>query len=45
LPNVIVTPHNSGWTIGMVGRRWNEIAENLGRFVRGEKLINIVTAG
>ena len=45
LPNVIVTPHNSGWTTGMVGRRWNEIAENLGRFVRGEKLINIVTAG
>jgi phosphoglycerate dehydrogenase-like enzyme len=45
LPNVIVTPHNSGWTAGMVGRRWNEIAENLGRFVRGEKLINIVTAG
>lgn len=45
LPNVIVTPHNSGWTAGMVGRRWNEIAGNLGRFVRGEKLINIVTAG
>ncbi len=45
LSNVIVTPHNSGWTTGMVGRRWNEIAENLGRFVRGEKLINIVTAG
>ena len=29
----------------MVGRRWNEIAENLGRFMRGEKLINIVTTG
>jgi phosphoglycerate dehydrogenase-like enzyme len=45
LPNVIVTPHNSGWTAGMVQRRWDEIAENLGRFVRGEPLINIVTAG
>lgn len=45
LPNVIVTPHNSGWTAGMVRRRWDEIAENLGRFVRGEPLINIVTAG
>jgi phosphoglycerate dehydrogenase-like enzyme len=45
LPNVIVTPHNSGWTQGMVRRRWDEIAENLGRFVRGEKLINIVTPG
>ena len=45
LPNVIVTPHNSGWTAGMVRRRWDEIAENLGRFVGGEPLINIVTAG
>ena len=45
LPNVIVTPHNSGWTTGMVQRRWDEVAENLGRFVRGEPLINIVTAG
>lgn len=45
LPNVIVTPHNSGWTQGMVRRRWNEIAENLGRFVRGDPLINIVGAG
>jgi phosphoglycerate dehydrogenase-like enzyme len=45
LPNVIVTPHNSGWTAGMVRRRWDEIAENLGRFVRGEPLINIVGGG
>jgi phosphoglycerate dehydrogenase-like enzyme len=43
LPNVIVTPHNSGWTAGMVRRRWDEIADNLGRFSRGEPLINIVT--
>jgi len=43
LPNVIVTPHNSGWTAGMVGRRWGEIAANIGHFVRGEALINIVT--
>jgi len=43
LPNVIVTPHNSGWTAGMVQRRWNEIADNIGRFVRGDGLINIVT--
>ena len=45
LANVIVTPHNSGWTTGMVRRRWDEVAENLGRFVRGEPLINIVIAG
>jgi phosphoglycerate dehydrogenase-like enzyme len=43
LPNVIVTPHNSGWTQGMVRRRWDEIADNIGRCVRGEPLINVVT--
>ncbi len=42
LLNVIVTPHNSGWTSGMVRRRWDEVAENLNRFMRGEPLINIV---
>jgi phosphoglycerate dehydrogenase-like enzyme len=43
LPNVIATPHNSGWTDGMVQRRWNEIADNINRFVSGESLINLVT--
>lgn len=43
LPNVILTPHNSGWTVGMVRRRWDQIADNIGRFVRGEQLINLVT--
>jgi phosphoglycerate dehydrogenase-like enzyme len=43
LPNVIVTPHNSGWTSGMVRRRWDEVALNLRRFAAGEELINIVT--
>jgi phosphoglycerate dehydrogenase-like enzyme len=42
LPNVIATPHNSGWTDGMVRRRWDEIAVNIERFVRGEPLANIV---
>jgi phosphoglycerate dehydrogenase-like enzyme len=42
LPNVIVTPHNSGWTAGMVRRRWDEIADNLHRFCRGDSLINLV---
>jgi hypothetical protein len=27
----------------MVRRRWDEIADNIGRFVRGEDLINLVT--
>jgi phosphoglycerate dehydrogenase-like enzyme len=43
LPNVIMTPHNSGWTDGMIRRRWDEIVDNISRFVRGEPLINIVT--
>jgi phosphoglycerate dehydrogenase-like enzyme len=43
LPNVIMTPHNSGWTDGMNARRWAEIADNLNRFVRGEKPLNVVT--
>jgi phosphoglycerate dehydrogenase-like enzyme len=43
LPNAIVTPHNSGWTAGMVRRRWDEIADNITRFARGEPLINVVT--
>ena len=43
LPNVIVTPHNSGWTGGMVRRRWDEIADNIARFCRGDSLINLVT--
>jgi phosphoglycerate dehydrogenase-like enzyme len=42
LPNTIVTPHNSGWTGGMVRRRWDEIADNIARFVRGDSLINVV---
>lgn len=42
LPNVIMTPHCSGWTAGMVRRRWDEIADNIRRFVRGDKLINVV---
>src|SRR5258708_6385043 len=43
LPNVIVTPHNSGWTAGMVRRRWDEIADNINRFCHGDSLINLVT--
>ena len=42
LPNVIMTPHCSGWTEGMVTRRWAEVAANINRFARGEPLENIV---
>jgi len=43
LRNVIMTPHCSGWTEGMVARRWAEVAGNINRFIRGEPLINVVT--
>jgi phosphoglycerate dehydrogenase-like enzyme len=42
LPNVIMTPHCSGWTEGMVARRWAEVAGNINRYVRGEPLENVV---
>lgn len=42
LDNVIVTPHVSGWTDGMIQRRWAEVASNLDRFAGGQPLINVV---
>jgi phosphoglycerate dehydrogenase-like enzyme len=42
LPNVLMTPHCSGFTEGTADRRWGELAGNLDRYVRGEKLINVV---
>lgn len=44
LGNVIMTPHMSGWTRGMVERRWAEVAANLDHLARGEPLINVVRA-
>ncbi len=44
LPSVIMTPHCSGWTAGMVARRWAEVAANINRFVRGEPLENVVVS-
>jgi phosphoglycerate dehydrogenase-like enzyme len=38
-----MTPHCSGWTDGMVARRWAEVADNIARFVHGEPLQNVVT--
>lgn len=42
LPNVLMTPHCSGFTDGTADRRWGELAGNLDRFVRGESLLNVV---
>ena len=42
LPNVLMTPHCSGFTDGAVERRWSSVAGNLDRLVRGEVLENVV---
>ena len=42
LPNVIVTPHCSSATDGARDRRFNAVAGNLDRYVRGESLLNVV---
>ena len=40
--NVIITPHIAGQSDGVQGRRMALILENVGRFVRGEQLLNVV---
>ena len=42
LPNVLMTPHCSGFTEGTADRRWGDLAANLDRFVRGDPLHNVV---
>lgn len=42
LDNIIMTPHNSGWTQEQIDRRWRFVAANLDRLARGETPENIV---
>jgi phosphoglycerate dehydrogenase-like enzyme len=42
LPNVLMTPHVSGWTEGMLAARANVIAENIQRVARGEPPVNLI---
>lgn len=44
LTNVIMTPHVSGWTEGMIEARVALIAENIERAARGEPPLNAVVA-
>ncbi len=44
LPNIVMTPHMSGWTAGTIRRRQRTIADNIGRRERGEPCINVVRA-
>lgn len=42
LPNVLMTPHVSGWTQGMREARAKVIAENIHRTARGETPVNLI---
>ncbi len=42
LPNVLITPHVSGWTEGMLEARAQLIAENIHRTVRGEPPVHLI---
>jgi phosphoglycerate dehydrogenase-like enzyme len=42
LPNVLMTPHVSGWTDGMLEARAKLIAENIRRTARGEAPVNLI---
>lgn len=42
LPNVMITPHNSGKTPGSRDRSVDQFCENLGRYRHGEPLLQVV---
>ena len=42
LPNVLMTPHVSGWTDGMRDTRAKLIAENIRRVAHGETPVNLI---
>lgn len=42
LPNLVMTPHMSGWTRGTVRRRQRTMADNIARCLRGEPCANVV---
>lgn len=42
LDNVIMTPHCSGWTEGLIGRRFAVIIDNIERLKNGQDLVNQV---
>jgi phosphoglycerate dehydrogenase-like enzyme len=41
-PNVIITPHTAGYSPVIATRHLATLVENVGRFARGEPLINVV---
>ena len=45
IPNVIVTPHTAGFSDAILRRMAQMFIENLARWQRGEKLVNVVEKG
>lgn len=45
LPNLVMTPHMSGWTQGTIRRRQQTMAANIRRRRRGEACENVVWSG
>lgn len=45
LDNVILSAHESGWTMDQVDRRWDFIAANIQRVARGEPPLNLLFHG
>lgn len=43
LPNVLMTPHMSGWTAGTVARRQQTMADNVSRLAAGRSLLNVLS--
>ena len=42
LPNIVMTPHMSGWTTGTINRRRQTIADNIRRRANGKPCVNVV---
>jgi phosphoglycerate dehydrogenase-like enzyme len=42
MPNVIITPHTAGYSPVIAGRHLATLVDNVGRFVKGETLKNVV---
>jgi phosphoglycerate dehydrogenase-like enzyme len=42
LPNLVMTPHVSGWMLGTRQKRLQLVAENIDRLVEGRPLLNVV---
>jgi phosphoglycerate dehydrogenase-like enzyme len=42
LPNVVMTPHMSGWTVGTIARRQQTVADNISRLAAGRPLLNVL---